>query len=145
LVGHGASGFCLGPKATDDDRRQVEQMLGAVGIAVEVDEPLLDAVTGLSGSGPAFVYSMIEALADGGARMGLPEDVAARLAAQTVRGAAEMVAVGGEKPAVLRDRVASPGGTTVAGLAALESAGFRATVAGAVEAATRRSIELGTN
>jgi pyrroline-5-carboxylate reductase len=143
LVGQSASGYCLGPGATAADRDLVAQLLGAVGVAFEVDEKLLDAVTGLSGSGPAFVYVMIEALSDGGVRMGLPRDVATALAAQTVRGAAQMVLETGEHPATLKDRVASPGGTTIAGLQALESGGLRGTLMAAVEAATRRSIELG--
>jgi len=144
LVGQGASGFCLGPGATAADRETVEQILGAVGLAVEVDESLLDAVTGLSGSGPAFAYLVIEALADGGVRMGLPPDVATRLAAQTLRGAGEMVLVTGQQPEALRDQVTSPGGTTLAGLKTLEAAGVRAALSAAVEAATNRSIELGT-
>jgi pyrroline-5-carboxylate reductase len=143
LVGQGACGFCLGGKATPEDGGLVEQLLGAVGTAYQLDERLLDAVTGLSGSGPAFVYVVIEALSDGGVRMGLPRKVATGLAAQTVRGAAEMVTASGEHPAVLKDRVASPGGTTIAGLQALESGGLRAALMAAVEAATRRSIELG--
>src|SRR5262249_10906406 len=125
------------------DAELVKQILSAVGLALPLDEKLLDAVTGLSGSGPAFVYVMIEALADGGVRMGLPRDVAAALAAQTVKGAAEMVLSSKEHPAVLKDRVASPGGTTIAGLQALESGGLRAALINAVEAATRRSAELG--
>jgi pyrroline-5-carboxylate reductase len=144
LVGQSASGYCLGPNATPADGQLVAQLLGAVGKAFAVDEKMLDAVTGLSGSGPAFVYIMIEALSDGGVRMGLPRDVAAALAAQTVRGAAEMVISSGEHPAVLKDRVASPGGTTIAGLQALEAGGVRAALISAVEAATRRSIELGS-
>ncbi len=143
LVGQGACGFCLGEKATAEDGRLVEQLLGAVGVAYQLEEKLLDAVTGLSGSGPAFVYVIIEALSDGGVRMGLPRKVATALAAQTVRGAAEMVAATGEHTGVLKDRVASPGGTTIAGLQALESGGLRAALMAAVEAATRRSIELG--
>jgi pyrroline-5-carboxylate reductase len=143
LIGQSASGYCLGPRATPADGQLVAQLLGAVGRAYAVDEKLLDAVTGLSGSGPAFVYVIIEALSDGGVRMGLPRDVATALAAQTVRGAAQMVLETGEHPGVLKDRVASPGGTTIAGLAALESAGLRGTLMAAVEAATRRSIELG--
>ena len=143
LIGQSASGYCLGPRTTSADGLLVAQLLGAVGRAFAVDEALLDAVTGLSGSGPAFVYVMIEALSDGGVRMGLPRDVATALAAQTVRGAAQMVLETGEHPGVLKDRVASPGGTTIAGLQALETGGLRGTLMAAVEAATRRSIELG--
>ena len=142
LVGQGACGYCLGGKATAEDGQLVQQMLGAVGVAYQVEEKLLDAVTGLSGSGPAFVYVMIEALSDGGVRMGLPRHVATALAAQTVRGAAEMVLVTGEHPGVLKDRVTSPGGTTIAGLQALEAGGVRAALMAAVEAATRRAAEL---
>ena len=143
LVGESASGYSLGPRATEADGALVKQLLESVGRAFVVDEKLLDAVTGLSGSGPAFVYVAIEALSDAGVRMGLPRDVALQLAAQTVRGAATMVLETGEHPGVLKDRVTSPGGTTIAGLAALESGGFRGTLIAAVEAATRRSIELG--
>lgn len=143
LIGQSASGYCLGPRTTADDGRLVGELLSSVGRAFEVEEALLDAVTGLSGSGPAFVYVMIEALADGGVRMGLKRDVALALAAQTVRGAAQMVLETGEHPAVLKDRVASPGGTTIAGLEALEAGGLRGTLMAAVEAATHRSIELG--
>ena len=143
LVGASASGFCLGPGADDSDRQLVSALLGAVGSAHELPEKLLDAVTGLAGSGPAFVYQLIEALSDGGVQMGLPRAVAADLAAQTVLGAARMVIETGEHPAVLKDRVASPGGTTIAGLAALEQGGFRAAAIEAVRAATRRSTELG--
>jgi pyrroline-5-carboxylate reductase len=143
LVGKGASAYSLGPGATAADGQLVGQLLGAVGQAFQVEEKLLDAVTGLSGSGPAFVYVMIEALSDGGVRMGLPRDIATALAAQTVRGAAEMVVTTGEHPAVLKDKVASPGGTTIAGLAALEDRGLRSALIAAVEAATRRSAELG--
>ncbi len=143
LVGQSASGYCRGAGATDEDTKLVAALLSAVGVAFEVEESLLDAVTGLSGSGPAFAYLMIEALADGGVRMGLKREVALALAAQTLLGAAQMVLQTGEHPAVLQDRVASPGGTTIAGLEALEAGGLRGTLMAAVEAATRRSIELG--
>lgn len=115
----------------------------SIGKVVVVDERLMDAVTGLSGSGPAYVYVMIEALADGGVKMGLPRQTAQLLAAQTVAGAAHLVLASGEHPGLLKDRVASPGGTTIAGIHALEQGKFRATVTSAVEAATNRSIELG--
>lgn len=143
LIGQGASAFCLGPGANGDDAQLVGRLLEAVGLALEVPEKLLDAVTGLSGSGPAFVYLMIEALSDGGVRMGLPRDVALALAAQTVRGAAELVLLSGQHPAVLKDQVASPGGTTIAGLQVLEGGAVRGALMAAVEAATRRSAELG--
>jgi pyrroline-5-carboxylate reductase len=143
LVGQGACGYCLGETATAEDGHLVKQLLDAVGVAYRVEEKLLDAVTGLSGSGPAFVYVIVEALSDGGVRMGLPRQVATALAAQTVRGAAEMVLATGEHTGVLKDRVTSPGGTTIAGLQAMESGGLRAALMAAVEAATRRSVELG--
>jgi pyrroline-5-carboxylate reductase len=142
LVGESASAFCLGPSATPDDGQLLGRLLGSVGLAIQVEEKLLDAVTGLSGSGPAFVYLMIEALADGGVRMGLTRDVAMRLAAQTVKGAAEMVLKTGDHPGVLKDRVASAGGTTIAGLSVLEKQGVRGALISAVEAATRRATEL---
>ena len=129
--------------ATKEDDELVNKLLGAVGFAKRVDEKLLDAVTGLSGSGPAFVYVMIEALADGGVRMGIPRDLALALAAHTVRGAAEMVITEKEHPAVLKDRVTSPGGTTIAGLQAIEDRNLRGALIAAVEAATKRSKELG--
>ena len=117
-------------------------MLGAVGQAFQVDEKLLDAVTGLSGSGPAFVYVMIEALADGGVRMGLPRDIALALAAQTVRGSAEMVLTTGEHPAALKDEVTTPAGCTIDGLMALEEGKLRVTLIKAVLAAAKRSKSL---
>ena len=142
LVGRGACAYSLAGTATGADGQLVGQILGAVGIAFQVEEKLMDAVTGLSGSGPAFAYIMIEALSDGGVRMGLPRQVATTLAAQTLLGAAAMVLSTAEHPAVLKDRVASPGGTTIAGLQAMESGGVRAALIAAVEAATRRSAEL---
>lgn len=142
LVGHGACAYCLAGTATASDGELVGQILGSVGIAFQVEEKLMDAVTGLSGSGPAFAYVIMEALSDGGVRMGLPRQIATKLAAQTLLGAASMVLSSGEHPAVLKDRVASPGGTTITGLQAMESGGVRAAMIAAVEAATRRSMEL---
>ncbi len=143
LVGAGAAGYCLGPGVSSGDAKCVHELLTSVGVACQLPETLMDAVTGLSGSGPAFVYQVIEALSDGGVRTGLPRDVATRLAAQTVLGAAKMVLESGEHPGVLKDRVASPGGTTIAGLYALESGGLRASLINAVQQATARSEELG--
>lgn len=144
LLGAGASGYCLGRRAAGPDEALVRACLESVGRCFSVPETLLDAVTGLSGSGPAFVYVMIEALADGGVRVGLPREMATALAAQTVLGSARMVLETGLHPGVLKDQVASPGGTTIAGLHALERGGLRAALIDAVEAATRRSQELGT-
>jgi pyrroline-5-carboxylate reductase len=142
LVGESASAFAAGPDITDREKKQVMELLTSVGRAWELPEHLLDAVTGLSGSGPAYAFLMIEALSDGGVRMGLPRDVATALAAQTLRGAATMVLSSGEHPGVLKDRVASPGGTTIAGLYELESHGLRGALISAVTAATERSREL---
>lgn len=143
LVGEAASGFALGKLANDSDRDIVKTIFGSVGIAMEVSEHLLDAVTGLSGSGPAYVFQFIEALSDGGVRSGLSRDVATKLAAQTVKGAAEMVLKTGKHPGLLKDGVTSPGGTTIAGVEALEKGAFRATTISAVKAATKRSMQLG--
>ena len=143
LVGASASGYCLGGAASDEDARFAHQLLSAVGQAFRLPESALDAVTGLSGSGPAYVAVVIEALSDGGVRMGLPRDVATALAAQTVFGSAKMILEEKLHPATLKDMVASPGGTTIAGLHALERRGLRAALIDAVEAATVRSMELG--
>jgi pyrroline-5-carboxylate reductase len=143
LVGASAAGFAAGAAATAQDVEQVGQLFSAVGTACPLPEKLLDAVTGLSGSGPAFVYVFIEALADGGVRAGLPREVALKLAAQTVFGSAKMVLETATHPAALKDAVASPGGTTIAGLHALERAGFRAAAMDAVTAAANRATELG--
>jgi len=142
LLGEGASGYCLGLHVRPSDEDIVRACLVSVGTAFRVPEHLLDAVTGLSGSGPAFVYVMIEALSDGGVRMGLPRDVATALAAQTVLGAAKMVLETGEHTGVLKDQVTSPGGTTIAGIHAMERGGVRAALIDAVEAATLRSKDL---
>ena len=143
LVGAGATAIAAGSHASDADLEVAETLFRSVGISVRVPEAQIDAVTGLSGSGPAYVFAMIEALRDAGAREGLPEETALRLASQTVFGAARLLLDEGEAPEVLRERVTSPGGTTRAGLDALAQAGFTDAIVGAVRAATRRSVELG--
>jgi pyrroline-5-carboxylate reductase len=143
LIHRGAAAYALGSTATSDDAEITEKIFGAVGEIVMVKEPLLDVVTGLSGSGPAFVYLVIEALSDAGVLMGLPRDLSLKLAAQTVAGSAEMVLQTGRHPAVLRDEVTSPGGTTIAGLEALEAGGVRSAFFSAVRAATERAHALG--
>jgi pyrroline-5-carboxylate reductase len=143
LVGAGAAGFALGKNATETDGELAKKLLSAVGIALQVKESLLDAVTGLSGSGPAYVYQFIEALSDGGVAAGLPRDIATRLAAQTVLGGAKMVLETGQHPGTLKDQVTSPGGTTIEGLHELENGRLRATVMSAVRAATEKSRKLG--
>lgn len=137
------SAVCYGPAVTKEDMGIVEEIFGAVGRVVRVPEHLMDAVTGLSGSGPAYVFVMIEALADGGVYEGLDRNTSLILAAQTVFGAAKMVLETGKHPAELKDMVASPGGTTIQGLRVLEEKGFRAALISAVSAATTRSKELG--
>jgi len=143
LIGAGASAYALGAHATPADAELAGRLLSAVGLALPVKEALLDAVTGLSGSGPAYAYQFIEALSDGGVAAGLPRDVATRLAAQTVFGAAKMVLETGLHPGVLKDQVTSPGGTTIEGLHELEKGRLRGTVISAVRAATERSKKLG--
>ena len=143
LVRDGVSALSFGAGVTEKDQQLARRLFEAVGRAVVVEEKLMDAVTGLSGSGPAYVFLAIEALADGGVKMGLPRTVADLLAAQTVLGAARMVLETGEHPAKLKDRVTSPGGTTIAGLHRLEQGGLRAALMAAVEAAAKRSEELG--
>lgn len=145
LVGAGAAGFCLGPKATFDDAELVQRILNTLGKAVELPERLMDAVTGLSASGPAYIAVIIEALADGGVRAGLSRDVANLLATQTVYGTAKMLLETGLHPAMLKDMVASPGGTTIAGLHAMESGAVRCSLMDAVMAAAARASELGKN
>ena len=143
LVGAGATALSRGPNATEEDVTVARALFEAVGTAVVVDEGLLDAVTGLSGSGPAFVFIAIEALADGGVKAGLPRAAALSLAAQTVLGAARLVLESGRHPSELKDQVTSPAGTTIAGVQALEARGFRSALIEAVDAAARRSRELG--
>jgi len=142
LIGKGASAYAVGSCATEQDESLVRKLLEGVGIAIRLPEDHLDAVTGLSGSGPAFIYLVIEALADGGVRAGLARDVAMALALQTVLGAAAMVQQTGQHPGALKDQVASPGGTTIAGLHELERKGVRGAFMDAVSAAARRSEEL---
>jgi len=141
-IGAGAIGFSRGKHCSNEQVELAKKIFDAVGISYEVPEKLLSAVTGLSGSGPAYVYVMIEALSDAGVRVGLPRDISTRLAAQTVMGAAKMVLDVGEHPARLKDQVTSPGGTTIAAIDALERAGFRSALIEAVKAAEKRSEEL---
>ena len=142
LVGKGATAYSLGTRALAEDASHAATLLSSVGLAVAVPESLLDAVTGLSGSGPAYGFVMIEALADAGVRQGLPRQQAIELAAQTLLGAAAMVLETGMHPSALKDMVTSPGGTTIAGIAALEEHGLRHALHAAVAAATHRSREL---
>ena len=143
MVQQGMTALAIGDGAQEEDVASVRRIFESVGKVVPVEERLMDAVTGLSGSGPAYVFLAIEALADGGVKMGVPRAIAEMLAAQTVLGAAQMVLETGQHPARLKDQVASPGGTTIAGLHRLEQGGLRATLIDAVEAATKRSQELG--
>ncbi len=143
LVGAGATALVRGEAATEADLSQAKALFDAVGKTVTVEESLLDAVTGLSGSGPAYVFLIIEALSDGGVKMGLPRQVAHDLAVQTVLGSAQLVRDTGEHPGKLKDQVTSPGGTTIAAVHKLEEGRLRATLMDAVEAAARRSEELG--
>jgi pyrroline-5-carboxylate reductase len=143
MVGKGATAFACAEAVTESDRAFVTSMFSAVGVVHEVPEEQLDAVTALSGSGPAYVFEMIQALVDAGAAVGLPADVALKLTVQTVAGAAEMVARGIGSPDALRAAVTSRGGTTEAGLAVLGEADFRNVIADVVRAAARRSEELG--
>ena len=143
VVGAGAAGFAGGAHATAADLEKVGAILNSFGIGLPVEEKYLDAVTGLSGSGPAYVFLFMEALADGGVQVGLARDIALRLAMQTVYGAAKMALESNKHLGELKDEVTSPGGTTIAGLYAMEQKGFRGTVIDAVVNATRRSQELG--
>jgi pyrroline-5-carboxylate reductase len=143
MVGEGATALTAGPGASEEDYARALKLFEGTGLVVRVDERLMDGVTGLSGSGPAYGFVAIEALADAGVRQGLGREVAIKLAAQTLLGAAKMVLETGEHPAALKDTVTSPGGTTIAGIAALERTGFRNALHAAVEAASQRSRELG--
>jgi pyrroline-5-carboxylate reductase len=143
LAGAGATALCAGPRATPADLDFVRSLFDAVGRSVVVDETQMDVVTGLSGSGPAYVMLVIESLADGAVAEGMSRDTALLLATQTVLGSAQLLIESGEHPAIWKDRVTSPGGTTAAGLAALESGRLRHALARAVRHATRRARELG--
>jgi pyrroline-5-carboxylate reductase len=139
----GATGIAPGSRATQEDVDDTQALFAAIGRSVVLDETLIDAVTGLSGSGPAYVMVIIEALADGGVKVGLHRDTALLLAAQTVYGSAKLLLETGEHPGRLKDMVTSPGGTAIAGLHTLESGGLRRTLIDAVDTATKRAIELG--
>ncbi|XP_041024554.1 pyrroline-5-carboxylate reductase [Juglans microcarpa x Juglans regia] len=141
-VGEAASVMSLGGSATVEDADLIAQLFGSIGKIWRADEKLFDAVTGLSGSGPAYIFLAIEALADGGVAAGLPRELALGLASQTVLGAATMATKTGKHPGQLKDDVASPGGTTIAGIHELEKGGFRGTLMNAVIAASKRSKEL---
>lgn len=143
LIGAGAAAIASGSHAEEDDLAWAEEILGAVGTVVRVKESLLDAVTGLSGSGPAYVFLVAEAMIEAGVLVGLPRDISSTLAIQTMLGAARLLAESGDSPEVLRAAVTSPGGTTAAGLRALEDAGVRAAFLSAVDAAAARSRQLG--
>ncbi|MBL6725107.1 MAG: pyrroline-5-carboxylate reductase [Rubripirellula sp.] len=142
LVRQGASGFCCGKSVTQADRDWVQSLLNCVGLAVEVAESQMDAVTGLSGSGPAYVCLVIEALADGGVHAGLPRSLAMKLATQTVLGTAKMIEETGRHPGELKDAVASPGGTTIAAIAELEKNAVRSGLIQAVIASANRSRQM---
>lgn len=143
LVQEGASALSAGKKAKKEDMETAREIFEAVGKAVVVDEKLMDAVTGLSGSGPAYIFTILEALVDAGVKTGLPRQVSFDLALQTMLGSVKMVIETGEHPAKLKDMVTSPGGTTIAGLHVFEKEGLRGTLMNAVETATNRSRELG--
>lgn len=142
LVGAGATGFTLGKSALPEDGELAQRLFSAVGLAFQVKEPVLDVFTGLSGSGPAYVYIIIEALGDGGVAEGLPREFAVRLAAQTLLGGAKMVLETGLHPGTLKDMVASPGGTTIEGIHELEKGRLRGTIMSAVRAGTDKSRKM---
>ncbi len=139
----GSSGFSQSPECTPEDRETVMEIFGAIGLCVEVKEKDMDAISGLSGSSPAFIFMVIDAMADAGVLMGLPRDMSIKLAAQTVMGSAVTVLESGEHPSSLKDKVCSPGGTTIEGVKVLEDYGVRAAFISAIQAATEKSKELG--
>ena len=143
LIQKGATALCRNSNVSDPEFKHACSLFDTIGTTVAVEEHLMDAVTGLSGSGPAYVFSFLEAMIDGGVKNGLSREIATQLSVQTVLGAADLIKETGEHPAVLRDRVTSPGGTTASGLHVLESSGFNGILISAVEAAYRRSVELG--
>lgn len=144
LIRAGVAAIAQGTRATAQDLDLAQKLFDSVGRSVIVEEKFMDAVTGLSGSGPAYVFLFLEALADGGVKMGLPRQTALLLAAQTILGSAALFLESGHHPGILKDQVASPGGTTITGLHVLEAGGFRGLIMSAVEAATSRSQELAT-
>lgn len=143
LVSEGVSGFTLGAGTSALDRDLCEALFSSLGVCVEVTEPQLDAITGLSGSGPAYVFAMIESLSDGGVLVGLPREVATQVAIQTLIGSATLALQTDHHPAILREQVTSPGGTTARGLKELEDHSFRAAIISAVRASAERAVELG--
>lgn len=145
LVREGASAYCTAAQVTDEDVAVIEAMLSSVGLSLRVEEKQIDAVTGLSGSGPAYICMVIESLADGGVLAGLPRATAMKLAVQTVLGTARLITETGQHPAALKDAVASPGGTTIAAIASLEQNGLRGALVQAVATSAGRSRELGGN
>ncbi|MEM7783485.1 MAG: pyrroline-5-carboxylate reductase [Planctomycetota bacterium] len=145
LIGKGACAIATSDDISPSERDRIESLFSCSGISVFVDENLIDSVTGVSGSGPAYVFTFIEALIDGGVLMGLSRQTSRQLAVQTVLGATEMLVDSGEHPAVLKDRVTSPGGTTIEALKIMEETGFRDSVMSAVQAATEKARELGEN
>jgi pyrroline-5-carboxylate reductase len=143
LVLESATAICPGKHASDEDLKLAKAVFDSIGKTVVIEEGLMDAITGLSGSGPAYLFLIIDALADAGVKVGLSRDNALTLSAQTVLGAAKLLIETGEHPGRLKDMVTSPGGTAIAGLHTLEEGGLRTTLINAVEMATRRSRELG--
>lgn len=142
LIGEGATAYSLGHYADDKDAQVVEKIFNAVGVVLQVEEDLMDAVTALSGSGPAYIYLIIEALTDAGVNVGLPREIASKLTLETILGATKTVLEGDKHPAKLKDMVTSPGGTTITALKKLEEGGVRAALYQAVEAATKKSKDL---